>query len=295
MPDIKLAPEKNKWIKNRTVALKGNKLNYNASLQLKYQQSIRRLTRDMIKETKEKILKLFQTNNSENFFKQRKKAEATDESITSKSKKVMNSLMSKFTQLFSLAATPAAKDMLNGTKKYSESSLRSSVKKLTGGLSLETGVVPKGMEEVSQAIIDENVSLIKSIPQEYLGKVSGAVMRSITTGNGLADLVPEIQKYSGETDRRAKNIALDQTRKAYNAINKERMQKLGIKKFRWIHTGGGQHPRKSHQEISGNIYSFDNLPLKGQEGFVNGVIPGQAINCRCTMEPIIEFENGVQI
>ena len=68
--------------------------------------------------------------------------------------------------------------------------------------------------------------LIKSIPEQYFKDVTGSVMRSITTGNGLADLVPEIKKYDGQTERRAKLLALDQTRKAYNSINKQRMQSL---------------------------------------------------------------------
>jgi hypothetical protein len=35
--------------------------------------------------------------------------------------------------------------------------------------------------------VTENVGLIKSIPTQYLGGVQGAVMRSITTGNGMQD------------------------------------------------------------------------------------------------------------
>ena len=45
----------------------------------------------------------------------------------------------------------------------------------------------------------ENVGLIKSIPAQYLNGVQGAVMRSITTGNGMQDLVPYLQKHKGIT------------------------------------------------------------------------------------------------
>jgi SPP1 gp7 family putative phage head morphogenesis protein len=185
--------------------------------------------------------------------------------------------------------------MLNNALKSSQTNLKTSLKQLSGGLALNTGVIPKGMEEVGQAIINENVSLIKSIPSEYFDKISGAVMRSITSGNGLADLEPEIKKYSGQSDRRVSLLALDQTRKAYNTINKQRMQSVGVKKFEWIHSGGGQHPRISHMKLDGRVFSFDDLPLKGEEGFVNGQFPGQAINCRCTMVPVIEFENGEEV
>jgi SPP1 gp7 family putative phage head morphogenesis protein len=291
---LKLTNKKSSWVGKRNVAIKGTRLNYNVSDQLKYKRELMKLTRLMISESQKKILDLFRSDNSKQFFKQQKKA-AMDASITSKSKKLLNELMSKFEKLFNSKAKELAEGMLEKTLKTSQSNLKTSLKQLSGGLSLNTGVVPKGMEEVSQAIINENVSLIKSIPSEYLDKVSGAVMRSITSGNGLADLEPEIKKYSGQSDRRVSLLALDQTRKAYNTINKQRMQSIGVKKFEWIHSGGGQHPRISHMKLDGKIFSFDDLPLKGEEGFVNGQIPGQAINCRCTMLPVIEFENGEEI
>jgi len=217
-----------------------------------------------------------------------------DASIASQAKILMNALLDKFQQLFNLKALPLASTMLKGAEATSKSTLHASLKKLTGGLSLKTGVVPKGMEDVSKALIAENVSLIKSIPQQYFKDVTGSVMRSITTGHGMADLLPEIKKYKGQTERRAKNLALDQTRKAYNSINKQRMQSIGVKQFEWVHSGGGQKPRESHIKIDGKTFDFENLESQ-QAGY--GVpkedqgIPGHPINCRCTMLPVINFED----
>lgn len=150
------------------------------------------------------------------------------------------------------------------------------------------------MEDVAKALIAENVSLIKSIPQQYFKDITGSVMRSITTGNGLADLLPAIKKYNRISERRVKNLSLDQTRKAYNAVNKQRMQSVGVKQFEWVHSGGGQKPRVSHMKISGMIFNFENLESeqsklgvpKGDQG-----IPGYPINCRCTIVPVIKFED----
>lgn len=293
-----LTKKRQDWAKNRKdVAFRGTQLNYNAAQQAKYQKAILALVRQMSKETKDQIAKLFKSETSEEYIAQQKKA-ATDASITSKAKKVMNILTAKFEALFALKAESVSETMVDGAKQVSKSNLHASLKELSGGLSLKTGVVPKGMEEVSNAIVAENVALIKSIPPQYFTDITGSVMRSITTGAGLSTLIPQIQKYDGVTERRARNIALDQTRKAYNSINKQRMQAIGVKQFEWIHSGGGQHPRKSHVAMSGNIYSFDNLPVinkeqvdAGYEGPVTG-IPGQAINCKCTMVPIVVFDDG---
>ena len=52
------------------------------------------------------------------------------------------------------------------------------------------------------------------------------------TGSGLQDLIPSIDRALKSQKRiaknRAKNIALDQTRKAYNSINKARMEAVGV-------------------------------------------------------------------
>jgi SPP1 gp7 family putative phage head morphogenesis protein len=135
------------------------------------------------------------------------------------------------------------------------------------------------------------VSLIKSIPEEYFAKVAGAVARSISSGNGLQDLTAFFAEQDGVEARRAKNIAIDQTHKAYNGLNAERMKRQGVGKYEWVHSGGGLHPRPLHQSYHGRIFSFDKPPVIDERTGARG-IPGQAINCRCTMVPVIEFEDG---
>ena len=290
-----LTDKKLEWAKNRDTNVLGKPLLYNASQQAKYQKSIQNLVKQMTKETMEQTQKLFHGEIADDYFEQQAQAAALDASITNAAKKLMNKLTAKFQQLFNSKAEGLAITMVNGAKKTSETNLHSSLKQLSGGLSLKTGIVPKGMEDVANASIQENVALIKSIPGRYLTDVQGAVMRSITTGAGLADLIPAISKYNGITMRRARFIAQDQTRKAYNSINKQRLQAIGVKQFKWLHSGGGREPRRSHLAMSGNIYSFDDLPQinkdnKGQPPEYG--IPGQAPGCRCTMNPIISFDSG---
>ena len=288
-----LTKKKEKWVKNRDVKLRGTTLRYNAAQQQKYERALKQLVNIMLEETMREIKKLFKSETAKKYFKSQKEAAAMDASIGSQARILMNALLARFTQLFSFNARRLAERMTNGAAQTSKTNLHASLKQLSGGLSLKTGIVPKGMEEIAKAIVAENVALIESIPQEYFKNVTGAVMRSITVGHGLADLVPEIKKYDGQTERRAKNLALDQTRKAYNSINKERMQKIGVKQFEWVHSGGGQKPRESHLKINGHVFDFENLE-KQQAAL--GVppedqgIPGYPINCRCTMLPVIKFE-----
>lgn len=290
---LPLIERKFRWARNRNVALRGKKLTYNASQQDKYNQALRKLVLKMTNETKREIIKLFKSKTATNYFKKQREASAMDASIASQARILMNALLDKFVQLFAFKSRPLAESMFIGQAESSERTLHASLKQLSGGLSLKTGIVPKGMKEDAKAIVAENVSLIKSIPEQYFKNVTGSVMRSITTGRGMADLLPEIKKYEGQTERRAKNLALDQTRKAYNQINKQRMQSVGVKQFEWIHSHGGQKPRESHLKIDGKIFTFENLEA---EQTALGVppddrgLPGHPINCRCTMVPVIKFD-----
>lgn len=271
-----------------TAALRGETLNYNAAQQEKYNRELQSLVAQMAAQVERALVKFFEAPVAEEFF-------TGDASVSSQARILVNELTRTFNDLFARRAKPAAERMTRGAAQASKSALHGSLKELSGGLSLSTGIVPDALEEALKAAVTENVELIKSISQDYLGQVAGAVMRSLQPGgNGLADVLPFLEARKEITKRRARVIAFDQTRKAFNSANAARLQALGVKKFEWIHSGGGAHPRKDHVEMSGNIYSFDDLPVIGvMYGAEVRGIPGQLPNCRCTMRPVIEFEKGV--
>lgn len=288
---IRLSPELQEALKKNLTTLKGTPLLYNARLQSRYEKALAARVDAMTREVKASLIRLFRNDHTFD-------AKEENKTISTKAKNLLTILLETFKKAFNESASDLAKEMIDQTKTVSKTALHASLGRLTGGLSLQTGIVSKGLENVSQALIAENVSLIKSIPAEYLQDVSGAVYRSITSGSGLVDLIPELEKYEGVTARRAKNIALDQSRKAYAAINRERMKALGVKKFEWLHSGGGATNRESHLAMDGKVYSFDNLPVINKdnptEAPVRG-IPGQAPNCRCTMIPVFDFDETDEV
>ena len=281
---IALTKKRTNYAKNRTSKLVGSKLAHNASTQERYASRLHKLVIQMTNETKKEIKKLFK--------QQAVSDSAMDANIGSQARILLNYLQNRFIELFSKKSKVFANSMFNTVDVNSEVQLKHSLKKLTGGLSLNTGVVPKGFEDIASATIAENVSLIKSIPQEYFKQITGAVMRSITEGKGVSDLIPEIQKYDGMTSRRAKNIALDQTRKAYNTINANRLQSLKVTHFEWLHSGGGVSPRESHMKIDGMTFSFANLESEQAAAGVpkqDRGLPSIPPNCKCTIRPIIDL------
>lgn len=294
---MKLTKTRENWAKSRKeVVFKGTTLNHSVALEERYKRELDRLVKAMCAYTKQELIKLFKKEFAKEYFKEQNKMEkvvyAMDDTISSQARILTNYLQNKFETLFNRKSKSIAESMLNGALKASAFSLGASLKELSGGISFKTSIIPEGLTEVIKASIEENVSLIRSIPTRYFIDIQGSVMRSITTGEGIKELLPEIKKYEGVTLRRAKTIAYDQTRKAYNSINKQRMLDVGIKKFQWIHSGGGQKPRASHLKMNGKIFSFENLDAEQQAMNVpdnDRGLPGHPINCRCSFKPIYEF------
>lgn len=220
---------------------------------------------------------------------------AMDASIASMAKRLFAELNKKYAKAFGLASVVLAERMVDQVSKESATNLHRSIKKVSGGLSIKTKIFGGDLKETFKASITANANLIKTLPQEYLDSVSSAVFRSIASGNGLEDLQPYLEKKYDGNIRKAKNVALDQTRKAYNDINADRMRAVKMTKFEWVHTGGGHKPREYHMEeypvgLNGGIFDVNDPPIIDEKTGERG-LPGHAINCKCVMRPVLEFDN----
>lgn len=273
---------------SRSNMLIGTRLAYNAGVQADYVRNIKALLTPLMEEVTKQVTAFFEKPIAVKFQEKQKEMAAMDASVASQAKILTDKLTEKFDQLFGRKVKPIVDKMVAASSRASTSSLNTSLKKMSGGVTLKTDVLSGPLKEVLKASVNENVELITTIGAEYLSKVKGQVMRSITTGDGLADLVPALKRYKGYTERKAKNVALDQTRKVYNQLNKGRMESAGIKQAIWYHSGGGQTPRKDHIALNNTIFDFANPPIinkkTGKRGF-----PGEEILCGCTFAPVITF------
>lgn len=282
MPEL-LTKRKTAW-KNqfKPDVIRGEPLNPNAAVEARYYTALADLIRKMTDDTEKQVLGLFEEPHAQEYF-------AEDASVASQARILTNALIRKFDALVATKAQPLAVAFANQSNRSSSSALHASIQKLSGGLSLPTAALVGRPTEILTATIAENVSLIKTIPQQYLKGVQQAVLRSITTGNGMQDLVPYLARSKRVTLRRARFIARDQTKKAFENLNTGRMRDLGLKEFEWLHTGGSNHPRKTHIAMSGKIFKLDEGAYD-KDADMN-VWPGQLPGCRCRKLPIITFGN----
>jgi SPP1 gp7 family putative phage head morphogenesis protein len=279
MPKVR----KQAWSNNaRKGIVKGKPLNPSAAIEQRYYTALRVLIERMTSETDHELRKLFKTEHAEEYF-------AQDASISSQARILTNALIKKYTDLFASLSKPMAERFAEESDKSSDIAVKSSIRQLSDELTLPTGSITSGpLNDILNATVTENVGLIKSIPAQYLSGVQGAVMRSITTGNGMQELVPYLQKHKGITLRRARMIARDQTVKSFSALSRARMQKIGVKEYIWRHTAGSRHPRKLHIELDGQVCKYDDPPIIQYDPEVRGH-PGQLINCICRQQPILNF------
>jgi len=273
--------------------LRGFILNPAVAIEQQYTASILALIRRMAEETKKTLLGVFAeaAHDAAMDAGEREGAIEGHANVSSQARIAINQLVEKYEPLFARVAKKATKRMMDRTIQNSRVTLGASLREISASVSLDAKSMSPALLDVITASTNEAVGLIKIIPTTYLQKVQGAVMRSITTGNGLKDLAPFLEKAYGQNIRHARNVAMDQTRKSYGNVTAQRMKDIGQQTYEWIHTGGSKEPRLDHIALHGKVFRFDDPPVidakTGQRGK-----PGDAIFCRCRMRPVISFESN---
>lgn len=266
----------------KTKPKKGKPLHYPITLERRYSREIREMVRKMTKDSRKAVLSLFMETGERKDF-------AEVGGIATHSQNLLNDLERQWSNLFSQIAEEKVRSIITRILRESKASVTSSIKALNDGVRIPVTELTPQMKEIFRASINEGVDLIKSIPDHYFSRIKGDVMRTITTPtSSLRDLSKGIAKYGDMSYRRANNIALDQTRKAYQNFNLQMLDQVGITSGRWLHTGGSLHPRHKHKAFNNKRFDL----RKGAPIGPNGeyVFPSQEPFCKCTFTPEINFE-----
>ena len=196
--------------------------------------------------------------------------------------RAMRALGLRWRKRFDDAAEELAEYFAKSTKNRSDRALQSILRR--GGFTVKLKM-SKATRDVMAATVSENVSLIKSIPEEFHTQVQGLVMRSVVAGRDLSDLSKDLRKRYGVSRRRAELISRDQNNKATAAFHRSRMIDLGLNEAIWLHSAGGKTPRPTHVKNSGKRYDV----RKGwwDPAVKKFIHPGELINCRCVSRPVV--------
>jgi uncharacterized protein with gpF-like domain len=166
------------------------------------------------------------------------------------------------------------------------------------GVSVAAITDPPHVRQALDAGLVEATQLIRTIPSRYLGEVARAVNdnflgRPLPQGRSL---MAHIDHLYGVGERRARVIARDQTTKMAGKLNQVRQESLGIKEYVWktahdnrvvgnpsgLYPGPGNDRHQDHYHRDGKRFKWAEPPPDGH--------PGQAIQCRCRADPVIDVE-----
>ena len=282
MATIKTNKTKEDWAKSRGQKLVGTPLKPSHAARIYYQNALKKAVDRMRKDYQ---------NTIDRELKPAAKMAAQDSVSTLGASLLF--LDKKWGGVFSKLSRKLANNVVGKVDKAAELDLNGSLASLSG-LAIKTPKLPQKMIGVIQAATRVNVDLIRSIQSQYHDKVFQAIMPNIGDAQqikGEAQRLVSKVYFIGETvGDRAALIASDQTRKLSSAINVARMKSAGVKRGQWMHSGGSLDPRDLHVQYDGQIFDLDDPPIidakTGERGW-----PGQLLNCRCALKPVIIFDD----
>jgi SPP1 gp7 family putative phage head morphogenesis protein len=210
---------------------------------------------------------------------------ARDEVPSAELDRALKKLSKRWKRNFDVASEELAAYFATRTEHRSRAALRQILKK--GGWTVQF-TMPTSLRDVMGAIVAENVSLIKSIPQQFHTQVEGIVMRSVTAGRDLSTMTRDLQKQFGVTRRRAEFIARDQSSKATASIVRARYVDLGIEEAIWMHSAAGKTKRPTHVKNSGKKFDIAKGWYDPDPKVKRFIQPGELINCRCVCRPVVK-------
>ena len=163
-----------------------------------------------------------------------------------------------------------------------------------------------GRGEVLDELITDTTYRIKTLPEDLGKEVARYVEREALKGRRASDIQQEIQRMFPEHSK-AKAELIARTQVSYTQTNliRTRAKSLGIRWYVWRAVGGGKgdgRTRHSHKSMSGVLVSWDDPPApedlfpnytKSGRPYKNTLghyHAGQAPNCRCYPEPIVDAD-----
>jgi uncharacterized protein with gpF-like domain len=196
--------------------------------------------------------------------------------------KVIRGLRRRWLARFDEASQDLARYFAKAVWQRSDAELRKILRR--GSISVEFKV-SREVRDALSAIVHENVSLIKSIPEQYLAQVEASVMRSVSSGRDLATLTDDLIYQHGVTRRRAELIAIQQNNSATGAIQRLQYLDAGIERAIWRHSHAGKYKRPTHVANDGKEYDVRQGWWDPHER--RYIRTGELIHCRCFSQPIL--------
>ncbi|MDY6322530.1 MAG: phage minor head protein [Succinivibrio sp.] len=129
------------------------------------------------------------------------------------------------------------------------------------------------------ADIKANTELITKMAARDLGRLQDLLSESASRGVSFSEMEGLLRASEGFDEARAKRVALDQTNKLNQQIQRDNARDLGITKCIWVHVPGKYTSRHTHMAMNGKTFDVNEGLFDSDVG--RNVLPGELPMCRC--------------
>ena len=155
--------------------------------------------------------------------------------------------------------------------------------------------INQGLKSDIEIQIEENASLIKTLPTDVAEKVTKDISDMALKGMRASEIAKVIREQTDKHSRAsAKLIARTEVSKTTTALTKARCDNLDLHWYVWRTMEDGDRVRKSHRIMEGVLVNWNEPPspeaLAGEKS-VGNYHAGNIWNCRCYPEPLIEIDD----
>lgn len=169
------------------------------------------------------------------------------------------------------------------------------------GLEVDKKACEEDMNEMVQNWIRQNVSMIQSVPSEYLTDIENIIRWGYETRQPKVNVYRRLEKQIGLTRSKAVMIARDQLGTLYYQMTRHEQESAGVSRYIWI-TKKDDRVRDSHRELHGTIQSWNAPPpmwywteSRGRVYTGRYCHPGEDFGCRCRAKPVFDLEGAKEL
>lgn len=179
-------------------------------------------------------------------------------------------------------------DMAKLTRKLSINEWKKAVESTLGIQLADDYYTGELFRKLMKEWIDNNVDLIKTIPNDSLSQMRELVLEGYRNGKPTTKIVKEIQEVYGMTRRHAQLIARDQIAKLNGQIAKLQQEDAGVSEYIWS-TSGDSRVRQGHKALDGKRFKWSDPPIVDAKTG-RRCHPGEDYQCRCVALAVFDYE-----
>jgi SPP1 gp7 family putative phage head morphogenesis protein len=180
-------------------------------------------------------------------------------------------------------------DLATMTRKLSIQEWKREVKATLGIDLLDDYYLGEFYRQQIQTWVEENVGLIKSMPQETLTEMQNIVSQGFKTGKSMTSIVEDIRNTYGIKKSSARLLARDQLGKLNSQLTRQQQTDAGVSEYVWS-TSKDSRVRDSHRSLDGKTFKWSDPPVVTPPGKpVRRCHPGEDYQCRCVALPVFDI------